>query len=70
MSDTASQLLSVRTTEGRSREYVSRLLDPPVAAKTIERWEKGITPVPKWRLRQLAEVYGVTVDTLENGVAA
>jgi transcriptional regulator with XRE-family HTH domain len=70
MSDTASRLLETRTAEGRSRDYIARLLDPPPTAKTIERWEKGITPVPRWRLRQLAEVYGVPLEMLENGVTA
>jgi DNA-binding transcriptional regulator YiaG len=71
MSDTASSttLRDARDREGLSREAVTRLLDPPVSSKTLERWEKGSTPVPGWRLRQLAQVYRVRLEAL-NGKAA
>lgn len=64
-----SPIWQAREDEGLSREEVTRLLDPPVSAKTLERWEKGITPVPKWRLRDLAQIYKVPLDSL-NGAAA
>lgn len=53
-----------REAEGLSREKVARLLDPPVSAKTLERWERGFTPIPHHRLRQLAQVYRLRVTDL------
>jgi hypothetical protein len=41
------------------RERVAPRLDPPISAKTLERWEKGITLAPRWRLQQLARIYRV-----------
>lgn len=54
----------VREAEGLGREYVSRLLDPPVSAKTLERWEKRVSPLPLWRARQLAQIYRVRLADL------
>lgn len=56
---------AARKAEGLSREKVVRLLDPPVSVKTLERWERGITPVPQYRVRQLAGVYRVRVGDLK-----
>ena len=66
MADTngISPLWRARQKEGLSREHVSRLLDPPISAKTLERWEKG-AKVPPWRLKQLAHVYRLRVRELE-----
>ena len=67
---TTSPQRKARDAEGLSRDAVARLLDPPVTAKTIERWEKG-DRTPRWRLKQLAALYNVTLADLENdGVAA
>lgn len=57
-------LWQAREGEGLSRERVARLLDPPVSAKTLERWERGLTPVPRHRLRQLAQIYRMRVGDL------
>ena len=68
MTDTAiteHPIWNARDAEGLSREKVVRLLDPPVSAKTLERWERGITPVPQWRVRQLAGIYRVKVADLK-----
>lgn len=66
MSDTDSKsaLWQAREREGLSREKVARLLDPPVSTKTLERWEKGITPTPGHRVRELAQIYRVRVGEL------
>ena len=47
-----------------SRESVARLLDPPISAKTLERWERCLSPIPAARLRQLAKLYAVPVEEL------
>jgi len=54
-----------RRAEGLSREKVVRLLDPPVSVKTLERWERQISPVPAWRIRQLAQIYRVRLADLK-----
>jgi len=59
-----SALWLAREAEGLAREKVAPLLEPPITAKTLERWEKGITPVPRWRLRQLAKVYKTKIGAL------
>lgn len=61
----ADTVLQRRDKLGISRERVAARLDPPVAAKTLERWEKGVNPLPGWRRIQLEALY----DSLE-GVAA
>jgi len=70
VSDTAAKmsLREAREATGFSREFVSRLLDPPVSAKTIERWEKG-AKVPRYRLRELALVYRVPLNQLLEAAA-
>lgn len=63
MTDTGvkSALWQAREGLGYSREMVTRQpeLDPPITAKTLERWEKDPTPLirKRWRLAQLAAVY-------------
>jgi DNA-binding transcriptional regulator YiaG len=61
MADTTkSRIWAEREKLGLSRERVAPQLDPPVAAKTLERWEKGKSPCPLWRRQQLAAIYGVS----------
>jgi DNA-binding XRE family transcriptional regulator len=61
MSDTStkSPMRQARDDLGLPRERVAPRLDPPISSKTLERWEKGITPTPRWRLQQLARIYRV-----------
>lgn len=69
MTDTATEhspLRAAREAEGLSREEVTRLLKRPVSAKTLERWEKGITPVRRSYLRELAAIYKVPLSDLES----
>ena len=63
------KLREARAVTGLSRERVVRdpRLDPPMTSKTLERWEKNYHRAPKWRLEQLAAVYGVSVESLSNG---
>jgi DNA-binding transcriptional regulator YiaG len=65
----AHPIWPARLAENLSREKVVRLLDPPVSAKTLERWERGITPVPKWRVRQLAAIYRIRLSDLKDVAA-
>ena len=61
MTDTVvekSRIRLAREAEELSRERVARLLDPPISAKTLERWERGAN-VPVWRIKQLAAIYRV-----------
>ena len=58
-----SPLRAAREHLGYSREKVAAELN--VSSKTIERWEAGQTSVKRWRLIQLAKIYGVGVDQLE-----
>jgi DNA-binding transcriptional regulator YiaG len=50
-------LRALRNETGLSRERAVRELDPPASAKTLERWEKGTTPIPKYRLVQVLALY-------------
>jgi len=63
----ASPLRQARERKGFSREHVTRKLESPMSAKTLERWEKEISQPPGWRLEQLAELYGVDPDALMDG---
>jgi hypothetical protein len=67
-----SSLWLAREAEGLGRERVAQLLDPPITSKTLERWERGsnVNPIPRWRLRQLAQIYRTKVDVLLDEVAA
>lgn len=47
-----------------TRAQVAMLVQPPVAAKTIERWERGQSPISERRMRQLALIYRVNVAEL------
>lgn len=62
-------LREARDRTGLSRERVAAQLDPPVSAKTVDRWERGAN-VKGWRLKQLAKIYEVTPDELREKVAA
>jgi transcriptional regulator with XRE-family HTH domain len=71
MSDTtghSSPLRAAREQAELSREAVTRRseLDPPVSAKTLERWEIPGARVKQFRLQQLARIYGVTVAELQS----
>lgn len=62
MSDTAkktprSAIWKRRDRVGLSRERVAALLNPPVTSKTIERWEKGVSPLPGHRRVELQRLY-------------
>ncbi len=59
-------LRQAREFTGLSREKVAAELG--ISSKTLERWEKGDSPVPRHKLRELAEVYRVQLNEL--GVAA
>lgn len=66
MSDTTHERLrEAREELGLSRERTAARLIPPVSAKTLERWEKGISPIKGYRLLQLADLYGVPVGLLK-----
>jgi transcriptional regulator with XRE-family HTH domain len=65
-----SPLRSARERKGYSREHVTRLVgESTFSSKTLERWEKGVSPVPGWRLEQLAALYDAP-ELLGEGVAA
>lgn len=60
MSDTGtrkSQIWRRRERVGLARERVAAQLDPPISSKTLERWEKNVTPIPGWRKVQLEALY-------------
>ena len=58
----------VREEAGLTRTQVVALLDPPVSIKTLERWEKGESPSPTERWRQLAMIYRVPRKRLVTGM--
>jgi DNA-binding transcriptional regulator YiaG len=60
-----SPLRAAREYIGLSREVVARRLEPPVASKTIERWEAPGYQVKRFRLQQFAAIYGVSMEELE-----
>lgn len=54
-----------------SRERVCRQLKPPISAKTLERWEAaGVPARSRWQLPQLAAIYAVELEDLNEKVAA
>lgn len=60
MTDTAngkSRLRLAREAEGLSRERAAAHIG--ISSKTLERYEKGVTPVPRFRLREFAKLYRV-----------
>ena len=71
-SDGKSVLRRVRDDIGFSREMVVRRpeLEPQITTKTLERWENDPAKVQRYRLEQLAAIYGVTVNDLLNGQVA
>lgn len=69
-SDGHSRLRVKRDALGLGREKVAAQLDPPISSKTLERWEDGSSPVKRWRLNQLASVYGCDPKDLMEQVAA
>lgn len=56
-----SALRAARDKQGLSRERVAAQLDPPISSKTLERWEAPGAGVKRWRLEQLAILYGCEV---------
>jgi hypothetical protein len=46
-----------RRRTGMGRERVARQLKPPISMKTLERWEKGVTPIPELRRQELMALY-------------
>lgn len=66
----ATPLRQARDRKDLSREKVAVALEPPVSAKTIERWEMPGTRVKVWRLEQLAAIYQCSVESLVDGKAA
>lgn len=56
---------AAREAAGMSRERVVAQLTPPCSTKTLERYEKEERPIPRWRGKQLALLYGVTLKSLE-----
>lgn len=71
-----SALWIKRESIGYSRETVVRRpeLDPPITSKTLERWERELTPVKRYRLTQLAAIYECDIadinDSAERAKAA
>lgn len=65
-----SKLRLARENKGMSREMVVRQLEPPITVRTLQRMEAGETPLRKWRVEQLAAIYGVRVHTLMERKAA
>jgi ribosome-binding protein aMBF1 (putative translation factor) len=72
VTDTTSKtaLRLAREAAGFSRERVAAKLEPPISSKTLERWEKLKTPVPRWQMRQLAALYEVDISSLNGEKAA
>jgi DNA-binding XRE family transcriptional regulator len=56
-------LLQARKNTGLSREKVAPQVG--ISSKTLERWEKGMTPAKRYIVAQLAVIYGVDADAIE-----
>jgi Helix-turn-helix domain len=75
MSDTSMPITPLRAARENaelSREAVTRRpeLDPPISMKTLERWELPGARVKRWRLKQLARIYGVSMSDLRDDTMA
>ena len=58
-------LRRARENSGLTREQVCGQLKPPISYRTLERWEKaGVPERRSFWIEQLAELYGVTVESL------
>ncbi len=61
-------LRQAREFTGLSREKVAAELG--ISSKTLERWEKGITPTKRYQLVRLAALYSVPLEQLTGEVVA
>jgi Helix-turn-helix domain len=64
-----SLLQRTREEAGLTRAQVVRLLDPPIAERTLIRWEDGTTPIPYHRMKDLALIYRVNRRDLVESAA-
>lgn len=66
--DIGSRIKQVRLKNGKSQEDFGSLFDPPVNKTSVSRWESGKTLPTSKRLQKIAELGGVSVEYLINGV--
>lgn len=65
--DTASigdRIYQARVLSRLSQREVGELLDPPVHQGTVSNWERGEIPAAVISFAQLADVLGVSLDSL------
>lgn len=63
-----SRIKQVRLKNGKSQEDFGSLFDPPVNKASVSRWESGKTLPTSKRLQKIADLGGVSVEYLINGV--
>ncbi|MFA5569690.1 MAG: helix-turn-helix transcriptional regulator [Trueperaceae bacterium] len=51
---------SVVRSQGRRLDWIALSLDPPVSQSTVTRWCSGERAIPPLRVKQLAELLGVS----------
>lgn len=66
--DIGSRIKQVRLKNGKNQEDFGSLFDPPVNKTSVSRWESGKTLPTSKRLQKIAELGGVSVEYLINGV--
>lgn len=66
--DIGSRIKQVRLKNGKSQEDFGSLFDPPVNKASVSRWESGKTLPTSKRLQKIADLGGVSVEYLINGV--
>lgn len=57
----------IRISVGKNQEDFGYSFDPPINKSSISRWESGKTMPSSRRLREIAEIGGVSVEYLLNG---
>ncbi len=64
-----SRIKAIRQKRGENQEQFGKHFTPPSNKGTVSRWESGISKPSAQRLREIAELGGVTVNFLLNGDA-
>ena len=66
--DLSQRIKEIRLNLGKSQEDFGRMFDPVAPKSAVSRWEHGKNAPNKSRLKRIAELGGVSVEYLINGL--